>query len=274
MAVGQEGIVSFKVEEIFQHPTLYEAYPELADVPIDVFIKRFDDIDGVADYRIYNQSRAEKGIRGGVSTDGAGKKVIDLANASKDFGRNTILHEIQHLVQAIEGFKGGASTAKFRAVIMDAQSARVDKIITEDLVSGTIGKRMDDASRMNYAQMVAKETKASFDDVSDRLGGFLVSTDPRNAAIAASEAARTQRDLRLMLEVMGDGMSTDEIVELITTTMSFDGINELARSRYLRSVGEVEARLTEFMRDQTQAQILAAKTPPVSTDVTQARQIP
>lgn len=75
-----------QLQDIMDHPTLYEAYPQLRGVTV-----RFGD-DFPYGYA-------------GTATDG------DRSIEFGPLGRNTpslLLHEIQHLIQNIEGFAGGA----------------------------------------------------------------------------------------------------------------------------------------------------------------------
>ncbi len=275
MRVGDESVLSMKLGDVFQHPTLFEAYPHLADVPIDIFVKRVDDVEGVADFKIYNQALAEKGIAGGVEVSASGRKTLKLSvDADKDLGRSTILHEVQHLVQAFEGFDEGSNVVKWTRMIGEAQSARVDKILTEDLVSGRIGIDVSEAEFFKYIDEVTAKTKANAGDIAERLDQFIASNNAQAAAIAASEATRTQRDVRMMLEAMADveALTVGERTDLIIHSMAHEDIYKLAHSRYWRQAGEVEARLTQHLRAVRQEQLLA-RTPPVSPDTPLGRQI-
>lgn len=276
LGVGQEGLVSTSLGNLFQHPTLYDAYPELRNIPIDVFLKRSDDVDGIPSFKVYNQANAERGITGATSTNLAtGEKRVKLINdAAGDFGRGTILHEVQHLVQAIEGFDQGTTTAKWVSVVAEAQSARVDKILTEDLVTGRVGLDISDVDFKTYVDEVMAKTRASASDIARRLDQFIANGDSRTAAIAASEATRTERDLRVMLEVMADSaLDAGERADHIIQNLPIDMVRKLAHSRYWRQGGEVEARLTEHLKDVSQEALLGRPKPPRSGEVSPGRQI-
>lgn len=75
------------LQNILKHDTLFEAYPELRGVKVV-----FRDLPG--------------GTRGQYSAD---TNTITLSNAVRRDGRNTILHELQHVIQNMEGFASGSS---------------------------------------------------------------------------------------------------------------------------------------------------------------------
>ena len=74
--------------ELIHHPTLFEAYPQLKNVSVV-----FEELPpGI--YGEYRHSENEIAIKKG---------------ADKNLIRGTILHEVQHAIQRIEGFAGGTS---------------------------------------------------------------------------------------------------------------------------------------------------------------------
>jgi len=75
------------LRDIVEHTALFEAYPELEDVKV-----KFGELDA-GEKGHYNRSRNE----------------IVLSESLKGAPEATLLHEIQHAIQQIEGFPGGAS---------------------------------------------------------------------------------------------------------------------------------------------------------------------
>ena len=75
------------LDMILDHPVLYEAYPELRQARI-----RFEDLG--------------EGKKGAYRRD---TNTIALSNELRDEPVSTLLHEIQHAIQGIEGFTSGAS---------------------------------------------------------------------------------------------------------------------------------------------------------------------
>lgn len=87
--VMKQGAVESKLSNIIDHPELFEQYPELKD--IKVFIS-------------------------GKAGTGSYSKLQKVLVAGKQYGkenqfRQTLIHEIQHAVQGIEGFASGANLA-------------------------------------------------------------------------------------------------------------------------------------------------------------------
>ncbi len=84
--------------ELIHHPALFEAYPQLKDIKV-----YFDDIEPRGAYNpVFNEITLQKKLK------------LDKSKLAK-----TLVHEIQHAVQEIEGFAGGASTSYWEAVYRD-----------------------------------------------------------------------------------------------------------------------------------------------------------
>lgn len=88
-----------KLQDIYDHPELFNMYPELKDIDV----KKVGKIDSY------------QGVLGSLSYDG---KTLKLnTEMSLDRARETILHEIQHAVQDMEGFaRGGNSTSAVKVM--------------------------------------------------------------------------------------------------------------------------------------------------------------
>jgi hypothetical protein len=83
-------IGDYQLTDVIQHPELFEAYPFLENMPVQIS----DDLNARGAYR-----PSEKSIR-------------ILANRPADEMKSTLLHEIQHAVQDHEGFLGQGSTTQ------------------------------------------------------------------------------------------------------------------------------------------------------------------
>ncbi len=98
-----------KLEEVLEHPTLFEAYPEL------------------------RRARVEAGIgniKGGfyISRDGEVRIVLGDANSIVDI-HSTIIHETQHAVQRVEGFARGGSPGEFTDDLLAKEVSQIgDKV--------------------------------------------------------------------------------------------------------------------------------------------------
>jgi len=279
---GDSGVIRGTLDELFTHPTLFEAYPQLRNVPITFNVNRIEDtVDGASNYRVFNKVAEDSGLMGQTRTTRRGKTVDILTDLDDDLGRSTILHEIQHLVQEIEGFDQGASVKRFMTRIFDVKQSELDKVITSDLASGVAERFADEAAYAKYVREVSDKTKVHIDNVEDTLEQFMRSNvDIEDAVIVAgAEARRTMRDLRFMVEEVSVGMPEDAQIELAEALA--EGLNAgqarwLARERYNRQAGEVEARLTQINRNRTQTEIdnlreLGVR--PTSPEVPEASQI-
>jgi len=84
---------SYKLNELLEHEGLFKAYPELKNVEV------------------------YPGDFGGASQNGL---VIDLGKrGSHDAVHGTLLHEVQHVVQDIEGFSRGGSPKQFKGSVLE-----------------------------------------------------------------------------------------------------------------------------------------------------------
>lgn len=81
------------VGEAFDHPELYAAYPELADIPLTS--QRLGPYNGT-----YSRD------------DATGRPRMAISDIAQD-PRSTALHELQHGVQDVEGFASGGNISQF-----------------------------------------------------------------------------------------------------------------------------------------------------------------
>lgn len=91
-----ESLEKIKLDQVLDHPDLFKAYPELADVNVKP-------ITGLM--KVNNP-----GIKGAM--DQAGNTMY-LSKAPEDELKSTILHEAQHKIQGIEGFAEGGNQREF-----------------------------------------------------------------------------------------------------------------------------------------------------------------
>jgi hypothetical protein len=132
------------LEDVFYHPDLYAAYPQLKRAEIEVF----------------PETERTKGKRGG--------NVIGIrADLGQGEAREVKLHEIQHLIQEIEGFSPGGSWRQFYQdpqELVAKYQARINEL--EDLIPEQYGKpgwselvreREDLMNRQNAAKRMTPE---------------------------------------------------------------------------------------------------------------------
>jgi hypothetical protein len=87
---------AYHMGSVLKHHALYEAYPELRDVT--------------------TRLRMGKGAAEGEYAEGAGYRFVNASAPTQEDMRQTLLHELQHGVQGIEGFSTGGTTRGPRAL--------------------------------------------------------------------------------------------------------------------------------------------------------------
>ena len=113
--------------DILQHPELHKAYPELAGMPVQG--TGFSMADGWYDPE---------------------SKKIGLAVRKVPEFRSTALHETQHAVQDVEGFKQGGNPGQFLPYGFDRQANEAYKILEER--RNLVKERLPDFNTVTYEQ--------------------------------------------------------------------------------------------------------------------------
>lgn len=192
--------------EIYDNPALYEAYPELAQKTV-----RMEDTKSGKDKRT-------RGAYGYVAEDGS--IVID-SSLPADEAKTALVHEIQHSIQAIEGFSRGGNKEMAKKYISDT----IDRL-SMDLMD----MEFKDPKAKEYMDM-AEEMANSFDenDVMGSLDKIRNLTEKRKKLLESlpegerKELSTIERDLSLL----EDAMKQDDY------------------AAYRRLGGEAEAFMTE-----------------------------
>lgn len=137
----------YMLTDFVKHDTLFEAYPRLKGVSLI-----FDDLSG--------------GTKGFFS-----KRSNTIVLSNELFGKeaDVVLHEIQHVIQKIEGFSGGASPEYWRGRMADGYSKRTStglEMMPSDLYENTAGEieARDTARRRT---MTAEERRMKRPDIGD-----------------------------------------------------------------------------------------------------------
>lgn len=118
-------IYEIKLSDLLEHEKLFAAYPELEDV----------------DVIITEEKQKGDEVLGGEVVDGKIKLYSD-ALGYRTQGKKTLLHEIQHLIQNIEGFARGGSSSDFVNAILGLQG-RIDaykKDLINNVMQNKFGK--------------------------------------------------------------------------------------------------------------------------------------
>lgn len=192
--------------EIYDNPALYEAYPELAQKTV-----RMEDTKSGKDKRT-------RGAYGYVAEDGS--IVIDNSIPA-DEAKTALVHEIQHSIQAIEGFSRGGNKEMAKKYISDT----IDHL-TMDLMD----IEFKDPKAKEYMDLAEKITD-SFDenDIMGSLGKIKELKERRKKLLESlpegerKELSTIERDINLL----EDAMKQDDY------------------AAYRRLGGEAEAFMTE-----------------------------
>lgn len=194
------------LREIYDNPALYEAYPELAQKTV-----KMEDTKSGKDKRT-------RGAYGYVAEDGS--IVIDNSLPA-DEAKTALVHEIQHSIQAIEGFSRGGNKEMAKKYISDT----IDRL-TMDLMD----IEFKDPKAKEYMDLAEKITD-SFDenDIMGSLGKIKELKERRKKLLESlpegerKELSTIERDINLL----EDAMKQDDY------------------AAYRRLGGEAEAFMTE-----------------------------
>lgn len=195
------------LEDVIDHPVLFAAYPRLRDVSV-TFTPMKPGAEGV--YR-----RAENRIY--------------LADSNKNSPESTLVHEIQHAIQALEGFAYGASRAYWANIINNG-----GKIDSKRLRDATAAVRKFEGNKANQPVI----------DARNRL------EDAYNKSVRDGNAMYAQMQV--------DGMATKvDTYDDLLNEQSNAGVaylNSLPIELYMNTAGEQEARNVEERRTMTAEQ--------------------
>lgn len=104
---GEEyyGRAVYKLDRLLDFPELYQAYPMLRDLPVNVSFRATKDGDLIV------KSRTTGSVGGLHDTKRGDLKSLEIYNEERDYPfRETLMHEIEHAIQDIEGFARGGSS--------------------------------------------------------------------------------------------------------------------------------------------------------------------
>ena len=130
--------VPFKLKNLLDHPTLYKAYPELAEMTLTIVeSNKTGGFFATGDLELFSESARQAlqfGVDGELPADTIRR---EAAKQAAQFGLNlmsvnftgdplldhaTLLHEVQHAIQFIEGFEGGNNHQTARRLMMERRS--------------------------------------------------------------------------------------------------------------------------------------------------------
>jgi hypothetical protein len=141
---------SFPLSEIYGHRKLYEAYPELKNIGI-----RVKDMPAIGDKGFYDEVNNTIVINRGAMDKGL------------ESVEETLLHEIQHYIQRVEGFARGGSPAEFK-VAKDEAMSRIN----------FLNAQLSEAAKKLEDKTLSSEQKQQYRDQYDSAMNEKLNIDP------------------------------------------------------------------------------------------------
>jgi len=227
---------TFELGSVVDAPELFKAYPELEDLALTV--KKFND-----------------GTRG--EYDNVNGIISINKNMPIKAKRSTLIHELQHAVQAIEGFARGSSPDYEYDILRDELGDRLDARKAE--VAAATEYLMDIAKKNGFSDWL-KRNKDSLDaleifDEAKQLRAFMSSNLLHGKDFGA---------FRALLQQVENGSAE------IESTMR--KLGDEAYRRYRRIAGEVEARNAQTRRNYDELE-RGVMPPWMTEDVPESEQI-
>jgi hypothetical protein len=166
-------------QEFIEHPKLFEAYPELSNY---VF-RQLEPTN--------NQFYASENVRGYFSP---GEQRITI-NSNEPNKRSTALHELQHAIQEIEGWQGGASPEQMAARMAERDIAKTRENDLLNSISDMM--RIYPSSHDNIIKTEAQKVK-NLQDFLNKTKQLEGETNPYDAyrKVSGEEEARMVQERR------------------------------------------------------------------------------
>lgn len=211
--------VNPKLKDVFNHPELYKAYPELADISVTK-VPGMQLLAGIKGY--YDPTIKQLAVSAGTL----------------DQTRSIILHEIQHIIQSTEGFSTGANMQVFKTKqwkdLEDAFKANKKEIT--DIISEYFPNNPRILSDLKYALMNAEHLPHA----------------EEFAAKGYKYAAENAKRIRDGLELLDQVPPLKESIErIIKGEKLVDEMQAKLFKEYQAVKGEVESRNVQQRRNMT-----------------------
>ena len=210
-----QGLNALLLPQVLQHDELFAAYPELRDVLVQV--------------------HAGPGIRGSLGhIEDTGERIILISSCLQ---QTILMHEIQHIVQEIEGWAQGGSPQGMSEILADERYKMQE--IEEKLSRHQSSLRQDARGRIAQSDHDVDEARFVADAWSRMKAEYGERTDHNPYGVDLVEAVTFA-----LIET--DHLVNSWCKELNSKLQRFGHIDE--RELYMRLAGEVEARNTEKRR--------------------------
>lgn len=197
-----------KLGDIFEHELLFDLYPALKDLPVY--------ISGTSTY-----------------ASGMGRYINLSTTETPSRVRQSILHEVQHIIQKYEGFARGGQNKPLNTKNTDFRKR-------QDLISGVAKKLVENKVITYWAASEGGDTASDmYNSLSsaDEMRALIDSPAVKKIATKDAEFAKDIEEIRRLNDVL-EGLD-----------------NRLAYFKYFRLFGEAESRLTERLSYKSQEEL-------------------
>jgi hypothetical protein len=261
-AIGALDFTQVTLGDILQHPRFFEAYPELVNYKVNIHFRPAKPEEfgykvtvGEQDYII---SGSGSNPRSGASVNTRTQK-MDLFGTAQSNGpgrlAEQVMHEVEHIVQNIEGFSRGGSPVEFDELSQVDMIAKhyiatdlLDRINAGDLV-------VDDSNVFNIIRRdypsILKNTTDDFDemdtliDIEDGLK-FLQNLDAEDLNMDRITSDSIMDDFVQWYSVYRGNNKEEELVDLLST-ISPEVAAAMSKDMYYALRGEGFSRMAETL---------------------------
>lgn len=264
---------TYPLSYLINHPDLYSAYPEAADISVSV-----------------KPSKKGSSLQG--QYDPESKSLTVYTGAIDPVG--TLLHEIQHWVQDREGFAFGSSSSSVWYGLSPEQKAHearlaigalqaevdtlseVEEIVswlqanlrkglgvnpTADQVEAALTPYLEENPWANEVVVdMAVQAILGYNATREAFGASPLPINRNSLSDIASDIASEVNDGRSMIEIIQDGDVNDDTSTASQLVQKYfkDGSDNRAMKRYLDTAGEIEARDVAQSRGKTLEELRAS----------------
>lgn len=243
---GDKMQVSLRMDEVLDHPALFELYPEIGGYKINVWTTK--NADGS-----WQVSKPVKG-GGALASWDPGKRKFELNSAVdiKDM-RESLLHEAQHAIQTLEGWQDGANITAMKSSVERYHLGKVFKDIYNK------PEAFMDMDEVKWKQVFSQfgfdsgEADVLIREADRAIAGGLDATEEADRIqywdnISTQAGDEASRWLATAVHMGDDKLQFIDDLPL-------DTVAKLASMRYYNDLGEIDSRLVEAFSRLTQTQI-------------------
>lgn len=251
---GSNDVFNFRVKDILIHDKVLEAYPELANMQINIAIQW----DNAGNLVFKNPNKIPE-FRG--ETKMAGNEIRGIVTHNLDNAEDlleTVLHELGHTIQTIEGFQNGGSAVisknAINQLIGTSRGSEILGLIDDgiDSIDG-LAKEMD---KLGYTE---KQIRKSLTD--PFINQYMLADDVARGAAKWEmqlQHNRNKNDIVHLLDYLGiaDAEASNKLAtQLGNLIESPKLLKELEFQAYENLLGEAEVRLLPLTMKMTQDEI-------------------